>query len=195
MIAFKEKEQTYSIEEYLKLEQNSNRKHEFYNGKIKEVPGGTTNHNLIASNAITELNIALRKKEKEYFVLNSDMKIQIPDFNHFVYPDALVICEEIQLYRGRKDVIINPLLIVEVLSSSTQKYDRGPKFLQYKTLPSFEEYLLISQRQPWISVETKEKKHTWSNVVKKNLLNEIHLKSIDIKISLKDIYRGVKFDK
>ena len=194
MVAFKGIEQTYSIEEYLKLEQNSNRKHEFYNGKIKEVPGGTTSHNLIATRIAAILTFRLDDKEdKEYFVLNSDMKIQIPDFNHFVYPDAVVVCEKIKLYKNRKDVIINPLLIVEVLSPSTERHDRGPKFLQYKTLPSFKEYLLISQMQPWVCVETKKRGNNWSNIVTKNLDDDFYLKTIDEKISLKSLYKGVNF--
>ena len=195
MVALKKIVKNYTIKEYLKLERQSNRKHEFYNGKIKEEPGGTTNHNLIASNAITELNIALRNKDKEYFVLNSDMKIQIPEFNHFVYPDAVVICEKIKLYKGRNDVIINPLLVVEVLSPSTKKNDRGQNFLEYKTLHSFQEYLLLSQKQPWANVNYREEVNLWSDETVRSLEEVVYLKSIDVKIMLKDFYKGVRFEK
>ena len=118
----------YSIEEYLYMEDRSVEKHEFYNGRIIKMPGAKPVHNLIATNIATQLNVELEKKTATYFVLNSDTKIHIPRLNSFVYPDAVVVCETIELYPGSETVITNPLLIVEVLSPSTEGYDLKEKF-------------------------------------------------------------------
>ncbi|MEO6639497.1 MAG: Uma2 family endonuclease, partial [Ginsengibacter sp.] len=130
---------TYSIAEYLAMEENSVEKHEYYNGKIIKMSGGTYNHNLIASNIITTLNMLLEEKQQEYAVLGSDMKVYSPRILSFVYPDAVVVCEKPLFYEERKDIITNPLLIVEVLSPSTEDYDRKGKFFDYKQIPSFKE--------------------------------------------------------
>src|SRR5438067_685945 len=107
----------YSIEEYLKMEERSFEKHEYYNGKIIEKSSATISHNLIAVNILAQLNNKIDERSTNYFVLNSDMNIHIPRFNCFVYPDAAVVCETIEVYSGSEAVITSPLLIVEVLSS------------------------------------------------------------------------------
>lgn len=183
---------TYTIEEYLELEERSQEKHEYYNGKIKTMPGGTPTHNQIAAHAIAELRFALKTAQKKFLIYNSDMKIQIPDENVFVYPDAVVICEKPILYKNRKDVIVNPLLIVEVLSKSTEEHDRGTKFDYYRSLPSFQEYVLLSQTKPRASVYHRESVDTWRiENVKEGF---IHLQSIGCQISLEDIYEDIIFE-
>jgi Uma2 family endonuclease len=183
----------YTVEEYLAFERKAAVKHEFYNGNIVEMPGGTANHNLIAANIITALNIALEHKEKEYLVFTSDMKIQIPAFNHFVYPDTVVVCEKPEFYSDKKDVLTNPILIVEVMSPSSQAYDQGEKFYKYRTLPSLQEYVLASQEQPWVNALYRGKPNTWIDTVEDQLENSICFKSIDCEIALKRIYKGVIF--
>ncbi len=184
----------YSIEEYLALERKAAVKHEFYNGNIIETPGGTLYHNLIATNFAVAISTALENKEKEYLVLNSDTKIQIPAFNHFVYPDTVVVCEKPEFYEGHKDIITNPILIVEVMSPSSQIYDKGEKFYKYRTLPSLQEYVLANQEQPWVNAFYREKPNTWIDTVADNLENSICLQSIDCKISLKRLYKSVVFE-
>ena len=183
----------YTVEEYLDFERKAAVKHEFYNGNIVEMPGGTVHHNLIATNFAVALSIALEEKDKEYLVFNSDMKIQIPAFNHFVYPDAVVVCEKPEPYQNNNDVIINPILIVEVMSPSSQVYDQGEKFFKYRTLPSLKEYVLASQEQPWVNALYREKPNTWIDTVEDQLENSICFKSIDCEIALKRIYKGVIF--
>lgn len=121
----KVQEREYTLEEYFELQNNTQEKLEFYNGKIKQVPGGSINHNKIAIRVATELSIALDQKKKEYTVFGSDQRIHIEAFSCYVYPDAVVICETIETTIGPS--ITNPLLIVEVLSKSTHSHDRGPK--------------------------------------------------------------------
>lgn len=184
----------YTVEEYLAFERKAAVKHEFYNGNIVERPGGTVHHNLIAANFIVTLSNALENKEKEYLVLTSDMKIQIPEFNHFVYPDTVVVCEKPEFYLDNKDVITNPVLVVEVMSPSSRVYDQGEKFYKYRTLPSLQEYVLASQERPWVNSFYREKPNTWIDTVEDKLENSIYFKSIDCEIALKRIYKGVVFE-
>jgi Uma2 family endonuclease len=183
----------YSTEEYLLLEDQSPEKHDFRNGKVYKMPGAKPSHNLIAANLITQLNNALENAPKEYLVLTSDSKIHIPRFNSFVYPDAVVVCEQIELYPGSTTVITNPLLIVEVLSPSTEDYDRQSKFYDYKHIPSFKEYVLVEQTMPYVVASFKAAEHTWQDTEADGLEAAIYLKSIDCTLALNKIYKSVKF--
>jgi Uma2 family endonuclease len=185
---------TYTIDEYLSMEDNSIEKHEFFNGKIIKMPGAKPNHNIIAANIIAELIFGTQNKPKEYFVLTSDSKIYNPRLNSFLYPDAVVICEQIELYPGSSTVITNPLLIVEVLSPSTEAHDRNGKFYEYKQIPSFKEYVMVSQSLPWVMASYKIGDRTWEDTEAEGLGTSIYLRSIDCTIDLKKIYRGIKFE-
>ena len=183
----------YSIEEYLYMEDRSVEKHEFYNGRIIKMPGAKPVHNLIATNIATQLNVELEKKTATYFVLNSDTKIHIPRLNSFVYPDAVVVCETIELYPGSETVITNPLLIVEVLSPSTEGYDRKEKFSYYKRIPSFKEYVLVEQDMPCVTTSYRIAELTWQDTIVDGIASSIHLQSIDCTIALSKIYKRVAF--
>jgi Uma2 family endonuclease len=185
---------TYTVEEYLAIEDKSKEKHEFRNGKITKMPGAKPVHNLIAANVIIQLGIAVENAAKNYFILTSDTKIHIPRFNSFVYPDAVVVCEQIELYPGSTTVITNPLLIVEVLSPSTEKHDRESKFYDYKQIPSFKEYLLVAQKMPYVVSSFKTAERTWQDTEAEDLQSSIYLKSIDCTLSLQKIYKGVIFE-
>jgi Uma2 family endonuclease len=194
MLLTKSEDQVFTIEEYLNLEDSSSVKHEFHDGKIIEMSGGTAVHNEIALKIAASLLWALEDKATTYKVYNSDMKIQIPEFNHFVYPDAVVVCEQPNFYEGRKDIITNPLLVVEVASLSTEEYDRGLKFYKYKTLPTFKEYVLVSQDKVWISSFFRKKPDTWVEAVEDKIDQSIYLKSIDIHLPLQKVFGGVDFE-
>lgn len=181
------------VTDYLAMEDETFEKHEYYNGKIVKMPGATPIHNIIAVNIATQLNVELEKKNKNYFVLNSDTKIHIPKLNHFVYPDAVVVCEEIQLYPGSSTVITNPLLVVEVMSESNEEYDRGKKFYNYKRIESFKEYVLVVQKMPLITASFRVLPHTWEDTEAEGTGSSIYLKSLDISIDLNKIYRSVPF--
>ena len=184
---------TYTMEEYLSMEEKSLVKHHFINGEIIAMPGGTYNHNLIATNLTTALNNAIAEKEFDFHVLNSDMKVFISRTTSFVYPDAIVICSEPEFYSERKDIITNPLLIVEVLSPSTSETDRGTKFYDYKRIPGFKEYVLVEQANPFITSSFKTAERTWTDTEAEGLETAIYLQSIDCTIDLKKIYKGMKF--
>lgn len=183
----------YSIEEYFELETFSEHKLEYRNGKIIKMPGAKPRHNLIAGWIITYLNILLMDKVKKYYVLTSDTKIHIPKLNSFVYPDAVVIFEEIQLLEGRNDVVINPLLIVEVLSKSTATNDRTGKFFDYRSIPTFQEYILVEQDFPEVTSFYRKDKKLWEEAVATGLNEKLYVKSLDITIDLSQIYRQVEF--
>ncbi len=185
-------EKLYSIEEYLQMEEQAVGKHEFLDGKIKEMAGADPTHNIIAVLIMTELVIALRRKSKSYFVLKSDQKIHIPEFNQFVYPDAVVVADALDFYPG-SNAIINPLLIVAILSPTTSSYDQTGKFLKYKSIPSFCEYLLVRQDKPWVMSSFRASKMVWEDSIASGLNEKIQLKSIDCELDLGKIYEGVKF--
>lgn len=185
-----------SLEEYWQLEEQSNIKHEFHQGRVTAMAGGTVEHSLISANAVGSLREALNESNKECITFNSDLKIYIEAANSSVYPDAMVICGKIE--RHRKDAITNPILIVEVFSDSTKDYDEGEKFERYKKLPSFKEYLLVSQDQPFVKIfykdENQIKGKQWKapNYIV-GLEKTIYLQSIDCKISMKNLYRFIEF--
>jgi Uma2 family endonuclease len=183
----------FSIQEYLALEERASCKHEFFNGKIKQMPGASYHHNVIATNLTTHINNLLEAKTEQFIVCNSDMKIYLPRYRHFVYPDAVVVFERPVFYENRKDIILNPILIVEVLSSSTEDYDKGSKFLKYKSLESFREYVLVEQDSPEVTRFYKPKEGSWEEAISDQLQQQIHLKSLDIHLSLARIYRNIEF--
>jgi Uma2 family endonuclease len=187
-------DKTYTIEEYLLIEGQSVEKHELLYGKVYKMPGAKPAHNLIAANIIRHLGNALEGASKEYFVLTGDTKIFIPRFGNIVYPDAVVVCEHIELLPGSTTVITNPLLIVEVLSPSTEKHDREGKFYDYKQIPSFKEYLLVEQTMPYIVSSFKMAERTWQDTEAEGLDATIYLKSIDCTLALNKIYKGERFE-
>ncbi|HMO39763.1 MAG TPA: Uma2 family endonuclease [Saprospiraceae bacterium] len=186
-------EKLYTIEEYLALEEKSEQKHEFDKGKIIEMPGAKFHHNVIAAKMIAALVISFKDKQKNCNVLGSDMKIYIPAANSFVYPDVLVLCDSPQFYNNREDVLMNPLLVVEVLSESTANYDREEKFAKYTTLPSLREYVLISQDKPFVEAFYLHdpENELWKISHAATLEALLYLHSIDTTIRLSDIYPQV----
>lgn len=189
------KEKLYTLEEYLTLEETAEVKHEFHAGKRIQMPGGKLNHNAISMNVGHALIQAIDNSNKNCLVLSSDMKIFIAATNRVVYPDAAVLCETPQFYNDRQDLLLNPLLIIEVLSDSTEGYDRGEKFNYYTTLPSFKEYVMVSQNQPLIETLFLQNanENLWKHSRGEGLEAEIQLFSLDCKIALKEVYKRVEF--
>ena len=141
-------ERQYTLEEYLILEEKAEFKSEFWGGTIVAMAGGTPTHNKIAGNVLTAINNELDKKNSNCSVYNNDVKVFIPDFNREVYPDCMALCGEEKLHPKSKVTIVNPSLIIEVLSQSTKEYDSNGKFEGYRSIPSFKEYVLVWQTIP-----------------------------------------------
>jgi Uma2 family endonuclease len=159
MDAAKKSDKIFSFEAYLSMEEQAEEKHEFVDGEILAMSGGSARHNLISANVIITLGTRLRSRGCRLF--SSDMKVEIAEYNHFVYPDVTVVCGDISYAKERKDIIDNPSLICEVLSDSTEAYDRGRKFFRYRSLPSLQTYLLVSQHETLLEVYTRQDANIW----------------------------------
>lgn len=181
-----------SIKEYLDFEAFSGEKHEFRDGEIVAMSGGSIPHGIISGNAFSAIGNAVEREGKDCIALNNDIKIFIESANHFVYADAMVICGEIETFQGDDQAVVNPLLIVEVLSDSTAGYDRGDKFHKYCSLSSFKEYVLIDQTQPVVDILFREDKNYWRMTTTIGLDKSIELHSIGCEISMSELYKRIK---
>ena len=184
------KEQVYSKEEYLKLEESDEYKSEFHNGEIFDMAGGSYKHSAIISNLHRRIGNLLDGKDCMLF--DSNLKLAIPKHNAFVYPDMMVVCGKIEFYENQNDIILNPVLIVEVLSPSTESFDRGRKFEYYRTLASLAEYVLVSQKEYIVETYFKQNEKSWLYSVAKGLEESIVLQSLPSGIVLKEIYQKVE---
>ncbi len=185
------KEKVYSPEEYLEIETVAEHKSEYRDGQIIHIAGGTPNHNRIAGNFYAALNFALKGQKYDVFI--GDMRLWIPQIR-YTYPDVMVVSGQLQFAEGRRDTITNPLMIAEVLSESTQNYDRGEKFRLYRNIPTLQEYILIEQSEIHIEQFSKTDNNKWifSEFDNQNAL--LPLSSIEFQISLLNIYDKVEFD-
>ena len=188
-----EHERLITFEEYLDSEEQSIEKHEFHNGKLYAMAGGTDTHNYICGRVITAINNSLDEKEEVFFPYTSDMKVRVNAKDKAIYPDGTVVKDKPDYYLGRRTVILNPILVVEVLSQSTEKYDRGLKFDYYKTLDSFREYVLVEQDSPRVEVHFLKNpaENLWEVTSYEGLDNEVTLQSIGCTVKMKQIYHRV----
>jgi Uma2 family endonuclease len=182
---------TYSPEEYLALEVESETRSEYRNGEIVEMTGGTPTHNKIVSALNAILWFGLRGKSYSIFV--ADQRVAFPESNLYSYPDVVVVADPLQLLEGRKDTITNPLFIAEVLSDSTRSYDRGDKFGAYRSIDTFQEYLLIDQHQIHAEQFTKQSINQWLFTEHSGKDARITLSSVGMEFSLADLYENVEF--
>jgi Uma2 family endonuclease len=187
------KPKTYTLREYLAREERVLHKHEFHNGQIIKMPGSSINHNVIATNILIQFGILLQDAPEHFTIINSDQKIYIAAVDKVLYPDVLVVFEAPERWENRDDLLVNPLLIVEVWSKSTGLYDRNDKFMYYRMLPSFKEYVLIQQDTPKVEAFYKTSETTWDIMTETNLENTILLRSLGIAVSLQKIYKGIVF--
>ncbi|MEM8807151.1 MAG: Uma2 family endonuclease [Cyanobacteria bacterium P01_G01_bin.38] len=149
----------YTTEEYLNLELGAETRSEYRNGEIIPMTGGTPNYNDIAGNLYILLKTAL--KGQAYRTFYVDQRLWIPTVSLYTYPDVMVLPKPIELQTGGSDTVVNPCFIAEVLSKSTQNYDRGEKFAAYRTIPGFQEYLLIDQYRIHVEHYVKTGAHQW----------------------------------
>jgi len=179
-----------TLEEYRAIAETAEEHLEYRNGEIFIMSGGSHPHSRIAVNITVFLGIALR--DTSFEVCNGDMRIWIPEFQCGTYADVLVINGEPEFNDDRTDEVLNPLLIVEVLSPSTEGYDRGEKFRKYRSIPSLTEYLLISQSEVYIEHYSKsENSDIWHFQISDRLDRKITLPSLKIEIPLSEIYRRI----
>ncbi|WRH67721.1 MAG: Uma2 family endonuclease [Planktothrix sp. GU0601_MAG3] len=186
------KPRPYSPEEYFQLEETAEFKHEYRDGDIIPITGGTTNHNQIAGNAYFQLKLALRGQKYRLFI--GDVRLWIPDYRLYTYPDLMVIKGDVIYHENRTDTVLNPLVIVEVLSQSTGSYDRGDKFKYYRSISEFQEYILIDQYQYSVEQFIKSETGKWQVNFYESADSILTLSTIDFSINLTDIYEQVNFE-
>ncbi|MBO1051063.1 MAG: Uma2 family endonuclease [Dolichospermum sp. DET73] len=181
----------YTPEEYLELEEKADYKNEYRDGEIISMTGGTTNHNKLALNLATGLNLALNDLDYEIYI--GDVKLWILRYREFTYPDVMVIEGQPVYYSTNTTIVTNPVLIVEVLSKSTKDYDRGDKFLYYRSIPEFKEYILIDQTKYYVMQYVKTSENQWILTEYETEDAMINLSSINVELSLKQLYKKVNF--
>ncbi len=184
----------YTLEEYLALERESEIKYEYWDGEIFAMSGGTLLHDQIMGNGYDLLRSELRERDCRVFTNN--MQIKVPAAPPYRYADGSVVCGKVEVERfNGADLLINPILIIEVLSPSTEAYDRGDKFTYYKSIPSFREYLLIAQHRPHITHYVKGETDKWDYEEANDLSGKFYLSTIDCMLALSEVYAGVEFVK
>jgi Uma2 family endonuclease len=182
-----------TIQQYLEWEYKSETKHEYEQGTILAMTGGSINPGTLCGNILPEIRMGLTPKNSNCNAFGSEIRIHIEKTDSIVYPDAMVICGEMEVSKEDKEAVINPVLIVEVLSTSTESYDRGDKFYKYRQLPSLREYILIDQNKPVVETFFKKEPTIWEIARFSGLDETIILKSLDLHISMKELYLTINF--
>jgi Uma2 family endonuclease len=175
-------------EEYLEYERKAETKSEYYRGELFAMAGAKATHNIILSNLIRELGNSLRKKPCTVFP--SDMRVRVSSTGLYTYPDLSIVCEKPIYLDSKEDTLINPSVILEILSDSTEAYDRGAKFQMYRNIPELKEYILVSTKYKKIESFVRS---TESWVLYESIeSNPFRIQSLGIVISLEDVYEKVE---
>lgn len=181
----------YSPEEYLALERSCEAKHEYYNGESFEMGRVSADHVLVVTNLVGELGSQC--KGGPCTVYSSALRVRVAPTGLYTYPDVIVLCDEPRFSDEQEDTLVNPALIIEVLSESTKDYDRGRKFEQYRAIDSFVEYLLIAQDRPHVEHYTRQPDGSWLLHETNNLEDTIHLTSVRCSLRMAEIYLKLGF--
>jgi Uma2 family endonuclease len=172
--------------EYLEQERRADRKSEYFQGEVFAMAGASRRHGLIVTNLIRELGQQLKGRPCEVYA--SDLRLRVTPAGLYTYPDVMVVCGDVQFADDRKDTVLNPVVLIEVLSESTRDYDRGRKFEYYRTLPSLREYLTVAQDKPHVEHWTRQQEDRGMLVEFHNLSQIIPLESIACALPLAEIY-------
>jgi Uma2 family endonuclease len=181
-----------SPEQYLEIERAAETKSEYFDGQMFAMSGGLLPHALISAALVRELDVAL--EGTKFSTAGSDLRVGVSKQGPFFYPDVSVHCGDAELADDRKDTLLNPILIIEVLSPSTEAFDRGKKFGAYRRIPALREYVLVSQNEPCVEVCSKGPGETWSFTEFTGLQSVCALPCLGLEIPLTAIYRRVPFD-
>ncbi len=185
----------YTLAEYLHREERSDELHEYDNGIITKLPMARGPHNIIVANVTTALNNVFAAKGKNSIVLGSQQIVYLPALNRGLYPDVLVVAEAPQYFANNEVLLINPLIIIEVLSKGTGKYDRTLKFEEYKTLESFNEHVIIDPNRSSVKTHFREEPNLWRDTFFKEPMGSVFLKSVNCEIPMSTIYKNITFKK
>lgn len=178
-----------TIEDYFAEEEKSLEKHEYFAGEIFMMAGGTPDHGAISVNIIGELRSRLRGKPCRVF--NSDVRLSAVENEFYSYPDAFIVCGELQYHEGQRDTLTNADIIIEVLSPSTQQYDRSTKFELYRAIPGFREYVLVDSERIYIEHFIRQEDGSWIMRVHEDVDDNLILATVECTIPLSEIYLDV----
>ncbi|MDR9402066.1 MAG: Uma2 family endonuclease [Halothece sp. Uz-M2-17] len=182
----------YTPQEYLELEKTTEERYEYRDGEIIPMTGGTTNHNEISLNLASHFKFGLRKKN--YRVYMGDVKVWIPHYRQYTYPDVMFISGDPIYADQGTTTVMNPILITEVLSNSTKNYDQGDKFSAYRSIPELQEYILIDQTRYHVMQYVKQNDQQWLLTEYQDQGAKIVFDSLKFEITLLDLYDGVDFN-
>jgi Uma2 family endonuclease len=182
----------YTPEEYLAIERNSEGKNEYFGGEIFAMGGATERHNLITTNILAGLHTQFRGRSCK--VYSSDMRVKVNSTGLYTYPDIVALCGQARFDDEQKDTLLNPTVIIEVLSKSTEAYDRGRKFEHYRKIDSLTEYLMVSQEKHHVDRYVRQPDNRWLLSEASNLGDAIQLPSIDCVLALSEIYDKVEVE-
>jgi len=180
----------FTTAEYLQIERTAAVRSEYFRGEMFAMAGDSARHSRIKTNVLSQLNSRL--KDRPCTTYDSDLRIKCPT-GLYTYPDTSVVCGELEFDDEQKDTVLNPTLLVEVLSKSTEAYDRGKKFDHYRTIPSLREYVLVSQDEPMIQWFIRNEDDTWTLSAESSLGQSATLRSIGIDLPLAEVYDRVDF--
>jgi Uma2 family endonuclease len=181
----------FTPEEYLALERKAEYKSEYVDGEIFAMSGASETHNVIAGNVFASLHTQFRGRPCRAYT--SDMRVNVRPGKVYTYPDVVAVCGEPLFHDTYKDMLVNPTVIVEVLSPSTEAYDRGDKSLRYRQLASIQEYVLVSQEQPHVEHYVRQPDNQWLLTETSDLGAIVKLASIDCTLRLAEVYDKVEF--
>jgi Uma2 family endonuclease len=187
-----EPKQKMTLEQYLAFERASETRHEYLNGEIYAMVGATEKHNTISVSLVLSLGPQVRKQGCRLYT--NDMRLKVSATGLYTYPDITVVCGDRKFDDKYKDTLLNPTLIIEVLSPSTENYDRGEKFRHYRALPSLQTYVLVYQDSPRIEQYVRRKVDMWEYKETIGLDAEAELESINCIMSLMQVYEDIEFD-
>ncbi len=183
--------QYISPEEYLAEERKGTEKHEYYRGEIFAMSGASKEHNEVYSNVFTDIGYKLKGKGCKPY--GSDFRVHIPKNTLYTYPDIIIVCGKPELTDEKSDTLTNPSVIIELLSKSTRNYDKGEKFTLYRDIDSLKEYILIDTEKIHVEKHVRQADNSWQLTDYKQMKNSFTIESVQISLSLKDVYEGVSF--
>ncbi|HEY0324200.1 MAG TPA: Uma2 family endonuclease [Pyrinomonadaceae bacterium] len=185
-----ERETLLTPEEYLAIERKSEIKHEYFAGEMFAMVGANKRHNLISANIIRILGNQLL--DRPCNVYPSDMRVKVSATGKYTYPDVVIACEEEKFDDAENDTLLNPVVIIEILSESTEAYDRGKKFEQYQTIESLTEYLLVSQEPYRIEQYVRQSNREWRYSEYHDADDVVKINVIGCELVIKDVYAKIK---
>jgi len=185
--------QKLTIEEYLRFEEESMEKHEYYQGEIFAMSGASSNHNIIFVNLLRDIAVALKGKPCRPY--GPDMRMHIPENTLYTYPDISIYCGNLENSATDPDSVIKPAIIIEILSPSTKQYDRGGKFKLYRDIPTLKEYILVDSESVTIEAFRLNQKNNWELEEYKSPDQILSIPSVSLSVPVSEIYEGTKLAK